>query len=84
MEPHAGPGRAAHRCRPDGGKQPRGGGERAAVVVTMVADPHALSAVTEGPDGVAAGIQNGVILIEMSTVGPQAISRLASALPSGS
>jgi 3-hydroxyisobutyrate dehydrogenase-like beta-hydroxyacid dehydrogenase len=52
----------------------------AEVVITMVADPHALAAVTEGPDGVAAGAGEGTTVIEMSTVGPAAIERLASIL----
>jgi 3-hydroxyisobutyrate dehydrogenase-like beta-hydroxyacid dehydrogenase len=51
---------------------------RSEVVITMVADPPALQAVTEGPDGVAAGAGEGTTLIEMSTVGPAAIERLAS------
>jgi 3-hydroxyisobutyrate dehydrogenase-like beta-hydroxyacid dehydrogenase len=51
---------------------------RAEVVITMVADPDALRAVTEGPDGVAAGVGEGLTVIEMSTVGPPAIERLAS------
>jgi 3-hydroxyisobutyrate dehydrogenase-like beta-hydroxyacid dehydrogenase len=56
---------------------------RADVVVTMVSDPAALRAVSEGPAGVAAGITGATTLVEMSTVGPAAISRLASALPPG-
>ena len=55
----------------------------AEVVITMVADPPALRAVTEGPAGVAAGISTSATAIEMSTVGPAAVMRLASALPSG-
>jgi 3-hydroxyisobutyrate dehydrogenase len=51
------------------------------VVMTMVADPPALEAVTEGPDGVAAGAAENTTVIEMSTVGPAAIERLACALP---
>ena len=54
----------------------------AEVVVTMVADPQALQAVTEGPDGVAAGAADSTAVIQMSTVGPASISRLASVLPS--
>jgi 3-hydroxyisobutyrate dehydrogenase-like beta-hydroxyacid dehydrogenase len=50
------------------------------VAITMVANPAALRAVTEGPDGVAAGL-GGSTLIEMSTVGPQAIAGLARAVP---
>jgi 3-hydroxyisobutyrate dehydrogenase-like beta-hydroxyacid dehydrogenase len=50
-------------------------------VITMVADPPALEAVTEGPHGVAAGLAPGSTLIEMSTVGPAPVARLSSALP---
>lgn len=52
----------------------------AEVAITMVADPTALAAVTEGPEGVAAGVQAGATVIEMSTVGPAAIERLAGVL----
>ena len=50
-------------------------------VVTMVADPRALVDVTEGPEGVVAGLGEGTTLIQMSTVGPDSISRLAALLP---
>jgi len=50
------------------------------VVITMVADPPALEAVTEGPDGVAAGAGEDMTVIEMSTVGPAAIERLSRAV----
>lgn len=50
-------------------------------MITMVSDPTALRAVTEGPTGVAAGIAGPLTVIEMSTVGPAAVARLASALP---
>ena len=56
---------------------------RAEAVVTMVSDPAALRAVTEGRSGVAAGVGESATLIEMSTVGPVAVSRLASVLPPG-
>jgi 3-hydroxyisobutyrate dehydrogenase-like beta-hydroxyacid dehydrogenase len=49
------------------------------VVITMVADPPALAAVTEGPDGVAARAGDATV-IDMSTVGPAAVERLASVL----
>ncbi len=55
----------------------------AEVVITMVADPAALRAVTEGPEGVAAGVGTASTVIEMSTVGPPAVGRLASVLPDG-
>ncbi len=53
---------------------------RSELVITMVTDPPALQAVTEGPDGVAAGADEETTVIEMSTVGPAAIERLAQAL----
>lgn len=54
---------------------------RVEAVITMVANPPALVAVTEGPNGVAAGVGEGTTVIQMSTVGPDSISRLASLLP---
>ena len=56
---------------------------RAEVVVTMLADPAALEGVVLGPEGVAAGISSGATLVEMSTVGPDALRDLASRLPEG-
>jgi 3-hydroxyisobutyrate dehydrogenase-like beta-hydroxyacid dehydrogenase len=50
-------------------------------VITMVADPRALVDVTEGPEGVVAGVGEGTTLIQMSTVGPGSTSRLAALLP---
>ena len=52
-------------------------------VITMLADPAALAAVTEGSDGVAAGADASTTVIEMSTIGPAALNRLRSALPEG-
>ena len=56
---------------------------RAEVVLTMVADPPALRQVAEGDEGVVAGVGEGTTVIEMSTVGPDAVHRLASVLPEG-
>jgi 3-hydroxyisobutyrate dehydrogenase/2-hydroxy-3-oxopropionate reductase len=53
---------------------------RAEAVITMLAGPPALVAVTEGPAGIATS-EGSTTLIEMSTVGPEAIARLGSALP---
>jgi 3-hydroxyisobutyrate dehydrogenase-like beta-hydroxyacid dehydrogenase len=53
---------------------------RVEAVITMVADPPALAEVTEGPEGVVAGVGESTIVIQMSTVGPGSISRLASLL----
>jgi 3-hydroxyisobutyrate dehydrogenase-like beta-hydroxyacid dehydrogenase len=52
-------------------------------VLTMVAGPSALRAVTEGPDGVLAGLAAGGALIQMATVGVDAVQRLASLMPDG-
>jgi 3-hydroxyisobutyrate dehydrogenase-like beta-hydroxyacid dehydrogenase len=49
----------------------------AAATFTMVTDPAALEAVTEGPDGILAGLRPGAVLIDMSTVSPQASRALA-------
>lgn len=62
---------------------PADAARRAEVVITMVSDPEALRAVTEGPTGIAAGTRAGATAIEMSTVGPSAVERLASILPDG-
>jgi 3-hydroxyisobutyrate dehydrogenase-like beta-hydroxyacid dehydrogenase len=61
-------------------ESPADAGRRADAVITMVSDPVALRAVTEGPTGVAAGVGGSTAVIEMSTVGPAAVSRLASVL----
>jgi 3-hydroxyisobutyrate dehydrogenase-like beta-hydroxyacid dehydrogenase len=55
----------------------------AEVVITMVADPQALRDVTEGPAGVLSGARPSTTVIQMSTVGPEAVLRLASVLPPG-
>ena len=56
---------------------PREVAERAEAVFTMVTDDTALEAVTRGPQGIVAGLRPGAILIEMSTVSPAVIHRLA-------
>lgn len=55
----------------------------AQAVVTVVSDPAALRAITEGPDGIAAGADDSTTVIEMSTVGLTAVRWLESALPPG-
>jgi 3-hydroxyisobutyrate dehydrogenase-like beta-hydroxyacid dehydrogenase len=62
---------------------PAAAAAQADVVITMVSDPTGLRNVTEGPAGVLSGLGPGSTLIEMSTVGPAAITRLASLLPPG-
>jgi HAD superfamily hydrolase (TIGR01450 family) len=60
---------------------PADAARRAETLITMVADPLALRAVTEGPDGIARSASGSLTVIEMSTVGPAAVADLASALP---
>ena len=54
---------------------PREAAGSAEIVFTMLADSAALRAVTEDEDGIIAGLREGAVLVEMSTVGPQ--TRLA-------
>ena len=54
---------------------------RAAVVVTMVSDDAALRAATEGTSGLLAGAGSSLTIIQMSTVGLSATTRLARLLP---
>lgn len=61
-------------------------GEAAAgreVVVTMVTGPDALEAVLFGDDGAAAAMEPGALLVDMSTVGPDAVRAVAERLPEG-
>ena len=51
--------------------------------ITMVTDPSALEQVVLGADGVAAGLASGQSLIDMSTVGPDAVRSVAARLPQG-
>ena len=53
------------------------------VVLTMLADPAAVEGVVAGPDGVAAGVAGGAVVVEMSTIGPDAVRSLAGGLPPG-
>ncbi|MGH3016194.1 MAG: NAD(P)-binding domain-containing protein, partial [Gaiellaceae bacterium] len=56
---------------------------RSEAVVTTLSDPAALETVSEGPSGIAAGAGASATVIEMSTVGPAAVARLASVLGPG-
>jgi 3-hydroxyisobutyrate dehydrogenase-like beta-hydroxyacid dehydrogenase len=51
------------------------------VAITMLADPAALADVVFGPAGLAGGLVSGSTLIDMSTVGPDAVQRTAAQLP---
>jgi 3-hydroxyisobutyrate dehydrogenase-like beta-hydroxyacid dehydrogenase len=57
---------------------PRAVAQAADVVFTMVTNSAALASITEGPDGILAGLCAGKILVDMSTVSP-AVSRALAA-----
>ena len=51
-------------------KTPREVAERSDIVVTMVPNTPDVEAAVFGPDGVAAGARDGLLLIDMSTISP--------------
>src|SRR3954470_2882649 len=51
-------------------KTPRDVAKRSDIVVTMVVDSPDVEAVLFGPDGVAAGAHDGLLVIDMSTISP--------------
>jgi 3-hydroxyisobutyrate dehydrogenase-like beta-hydroxyacid dehydrogenase len=53
-------------------------------VITIVSDAVALRAVREGAQGIASGARPGLVALEMSTVGPEAIRALRETLPASS
>jgi 3-hydroxyisobutyrate dehydrogenase-like beta-hydroxyacid dehydrogenase len=63
---------------------PSEAGHGAEAAVTMVADPEALESVLFGPDGLAQGLRAQATVIDMSTVGPEAVRRAAQRLPRAS
>lgn len=48
------------------------------VVITMVADGEAVRALLDGPEGLLAGAEPGLVLAEMSTIGPLAAREIAA------
>jgi 3-hydroxyisobutyrate dehydrogenase-like beta-hydroxyacid dehydrogenase len=56
---------------------PRAVAEAADEIFTMVTNAAALAAITDGPDGLLAGLTAGKFLIDMSTVSPDASRALA-------
>jgi 3-hydroxyisobutyrate dehydrogenase-like beta-hydroxyacid dehydrogenase len=58
-------------------ESPRAAAQSSDVVFSMIANNTALRAVTEGNDGIIAGLSPGKIYVEMSTVSPAAIRELA-------
>lgn len=76
------PGKAeplvARGARP--ASSPAGAASGAEAAITMLAGPEALEQVVFGPGGVSEDLPAGATLIEMSTVGPEAIRRTAERL----
>jgi 3-hydroxyisobutyrate dehydrogenase-like beta-hydroxyacid dehydrogenase len=56
---------------------PREVAERVEAVFTMVTNTEAVRAVTEGPDGILAGLGEGKVYVDMSTQSPAASRELA-------
>jgi 2-hydroxy-3-oxopropionate reductase len=50
------------------------------IVITMLPDTPDVEAVVQGPQGIVAGAQGGLLLIDMSTISPIATRRLAAEL----
>ncbi len=61
---------------------PREVAAAAEVIFSMVTDDAALEAIASGPDGILAGLQEGKIYVDMSTVSPRASRQLAERVDS--
>jgi len=59
------------------GESPRAVVEASDVIFSMVTNTAALEAITQGPDGVLAGLRPGKLYVDMSTVSPSASRALA-------
>src|SRR3954452_11862298 len=59
---------------------PRAAAEGAGVVITMVVDAPDVEAVLFGDDGAAAGLAGGALVVDMSTIAPSAVHRIAERL----
>jgi len=57
---------------------PRAVAEASDAVFVMVTDGAALDAVARGPEGILAGLRQGALVIEMSTVSPAAVRALGA------
>lgn len=68
---------------PTEAESPAEAASRADAIVVMVRDPQALQDVSEGPLGIAAGATGPSTVLQLTTVDPPTIARLASVLPDG-
>jgi 3-hydroxyisobutyrate dehydrogenase len=62
---------------------PRESGADVEAAFTMLADPEAMDEVLFGRDGLISGLAAEATVVEMSTVGPEAVRRAAGRLPPG-
>ena len=58
-------------------ESPREAAERSEIVFTMVTNTVALEAVTDGPNGILAGLSPGKVYVDMSTASPASVRELA-------
>ncbi|MBI3756690.1 MAG: NAD(P)-dependent oxidoreductase [Deltaproteobacteria bacterium] len=61
---------------------PRAVAEKSEIIFSMVTDTRALRAITEGADGILAGLRAGKIYVDMSTVSPAASREIAQQVAS--
>jgi 3-hydroxyisobutyrate dehydrogenase-like beta-hydroxyacid dehydrogenase len=59
---------------------PRAAAEHADVLITMVVDAPEVEAVLFGDDGAAHGLSEGALVVDMSTIAPSAVKRIAARL----
>jgi 3-hydroxyisobutyrate dehydrogenase-like beta-hydroxyacid dehydrogenase len=59
-------------------ESPKAVAEASDVIFTMVSNSSALADVTNGPDGILAGLAPGKFLVDMSTISPEASRALAA------
>jgi 3-hydroxyisobutyrate dehydrogenase len=72
--------RWAERHQASVARTPKALGEASDVVVTMVVDGPQVEAVLLGAEGVVEGAQEGMLCIDMSTIGPSATRRIGESL----
>jgi 3-hydroxyisobutyrate dehydrogenase-like beta-hydroxyacid dehydrogenase len=63
-------------------ESPREVAAAADIVFSMVTDDAALGAITSGPDGILAGLRDGKVYVDMSTVSPRVSRELAEQVSS--
>ena len=81
--------RSEERVRPlveagaEAARSPAEAAAGAEAAITMLADPGAVRGVVLGDHGLAEGLREGTVLIEMSTIGPEPVREIAETLPEG-